>query len=335
MDPLRKVFLSLISLSLLIISGCVGYVLIEGWMPFDALYMTIITIATVGYREVFELSRAGKIFTIFLIIFGAGTIAYTLGSMFQFMVEGQLRALLGRKKLQKQISNLKGHYIICGFGRIGRLISRDFATKPLPFIVVEQNPERCRRLEAEGYLFVEGDATNDEILEQTGIRRAKGLITAVTSDSANVFITLTARGINPDLFILARASDDGADLKLIRAGANKVVSPYVIGATRMAQAILRPSVVDFIDIATGTESLELQLEEILVVQDSLLVGKTLINSSIRKDLGIIIVGIKKGDHMSFNPSPTTEIEPGDILITLGEPPSIKNLETIAGQTANR
>jgi len=333
MDPLRKVILSLISLSILIGGGSLGYVLIEGWKPFDALYMTIITIATVGYREVYDLSHGGKVFTILLIIFGAGTIAYAIGSMFQFMVEGQLRALLGRKKLQKQINRLKGHYIICGYGRIGRLITREFASKPLPFIVVEQQPDRCRRLEAEGYLFVEGDATNDEILEQAGLRRAKGLITAVTSDSANVFITLTARGINPDLFILARASEDGADLKLIRAGANKVVSPYTIGATRMAQAVLRPSVVDFIDIATGTESLELQLEEIRVAPDSILAGKSLINSSIRKDLGIIIVGIKKGEHMRFNPAPTTEIEPGDILITLGEPPSIKNLEAIAAQAA--
>lgn len=333
MDPLRKIVLSLITLIILVASGCLGYVLIEGWPPFDALYMTIITIATVGYREVYDLSHAGKVFTILLIIFGTGTIAYTLGSLFQFMVEGQLRALLGRKKLQKQISGLKGHYVICGFGRIGRLISREFAAKPLPFIVIEQQPDRCRRLEDESYLFVEGDATHDEVLEQAGIRRAKGLITAVTTDSANVFITLTARGLNPDLFILARASEDGADLKLIRAGANKVVSPYTIGATRMAQAVLRPSVVDFIDIATGTESLELQLEEIRIAPDSPLVGKTLINSSIRKDLGIIIVGIKKGEHMNFNPSPTTEIEPGDILITLGEPPSIKNLETIAGQAA--
>jgi voltage-gated potassium channel len=331
MEPVRKSVLSLISLSILIGGGSLGYILIEGWAPFDALYMTIITIATVGYREVHDLSQAGKVFTLLLIIFGAGTIAYAIGSMFQFMVEGQLRTLLGRKKLEKKIKSLKGHYIICGYGRIGRMIIREFAAKPLPFIVVEQNPDRCRRLSDEGLLFVEGDATNDLVLEQAGIHDANGLITAVTTDSANVFITLTARGINPDLFILARASEDGADLKLLRAGANKVVSPYIIGANRMAQAVLRPSVVDFIDIATGTESLELQLEEIQVAIDSFLAGKTLINSSIRKDLGIIIVGIKKGEHMIFNPAPSTEIEPGDILITLGEPPSIKNLEAIAGQ----
>lgn len=329
MDPLRKVLLSLLTLMVLIGGGTTGYVLLENWEPFESLYMTVITISTVGYKEVHNLSDDGKVFTILLIIFGAGTIAYAIGSLVQFMVEGQLRKLLGRKKLQKKISNLKDHYIICGYGRIGRLIARDFAAKPLPFIIVEEDPERCRRLAEENILFVEGDATHDDILETAGIRQAKGLITAVTSDSANVYITLTARGINPDLYILARSSEERADIKLMRAGADKVVSPYTIGATRMAQAILRPSVVDFIDIATGTENLELQLEEIRVAGNSSLVGKSLINSSIRKELGIIIVGIKKADKMFFNPSPSTEIEAGDTLITLGEPPSIKNLELIA------
>lgn len=329
MDPLRKVLFSLMSLVILIGGGTVGYAIIEDWSTFESLYMTVITLATVGFKEVHDLSRDGKIFTIILIIFGTGNIAYTIGSMIQFMVEGQLRKLLGRKKLQKKIQNLKGHYIVCGYGRIGRLVSREFASKPIPFIVVEQKPEHCQRLEEEGHLFVQGDATHDDVLEKAGIRQAAGLITAVTSDSENVFITLTARGMNPELFILARASEDGADIKLMRAGANKVVSPYTIGASRMAQAILRPSVVDFIDIATGTENIELQLEEIRVTNKSPLSGKTLINSRIRKELGLIIVGIKKNQHMNFNPDPTTEIEANDILIALGEPDAIKNLEVIA------
>ncbi len=329
MNPFRKLLFALLTLVVLIGGGTSGYVLIEGWSPFESLYMTIITLATVGYREVYDLTDQGKMFTILLIIFGAGTIAYTIGSMIQFMVEGQLLGLLGRKKLQKQLSRLQDHYIICGYGRIGRMIAREFASKPLPFVIVELSGERCNKIETEGYLFVEGDATSDEVLELAGIRQAKGLITVVTSDSANVFITLTARGINPGLFIMARASEDGADLKLMRAGANKVVSPYSIGASRMAQAILRPSVVDFIDIATGTENLELQLEEIRVAPSSSLVGKNLINSGIRRDFGLIIVGMKKQQEMIFNPAPTIEIEPGDILITLGESPSITNLEAVA------
>ncbi len=329
MDPFRKVLFSLISLVILIGGGTVGYAAIEGWSAFESLYMTVITLATVGYKEVHELSYEGKVFTIVLIVFGTGNIAYTIGSMIQFMVEGQLRKLLGRKKLQKQIQNLKGHYIVCGYGRMGKLVSREFASKPLPFIVVEQSSEACQRLEEDGHLFVQGDATHDDVLEKAGIRNAEGLITVVTSDSANVFITLTARGINHDLYILARASEDGAKTKLMRAGANKVVSPYTIGASRIAQAIIRPSVVDFIDIATGRENLELQIEEIKICSKSTLSGKTLINSGIRKELGLIIVGIKKNQQMSFNPDPATEIDTGDTLIALGEPDAITNLEVIA------
>lgn len=329
MDPLRKILLSLLTLAVLIGGGTLGYALIEQWSAFESLYMTVITLTTVGYREVYDLSYEGKVFTILLIVFGVGTIAYTIGSMFQFMVEGQLRQLVGRKKLQKKISKLRGHYIICGYGRIGRLISRDFAAKPLPFIIVEQDTERCRHIDEDGHLFVEGDATHDEVLERAGIHQAKGLITVVTSDSANVFITLTARGINPELYILARANEDGAEIKLLRAGADRAVSPYTMGASRMAQAVLRPSVVDFIDIAIGRENIELQMEEIKVAADSNLAGKTLITSAIRKDLGLIIVGIKKGNQMKFNPDPSTEISQEDILIALGEPPEIKRLEIIA------
>jgi len=329
MDPLKKIKFSLLSLIILIGGGTFGYSAIEDWNLFESLYMTIITLTTVGYNEVHNLSHQGQIFTIFLIIFGVGTIAYTIGSMIQFMVEGQLHQILGRKKVQKQIGRLQGHYIICGYGRIGRLISREFASKPTPFIVVENDPKRCQRLADDGHLFIEGDATQDEILERAGIHQAKGLITAVTSDAANVFIILTARGINPELFIMARASEEGAEVKLVRAGANKVVSPYTIGANRMAQAILRPLVVDFIDIATGQKNISLQMEEIPVAPESRLVGKDLIQSGIRKELGLIIVGIKHDGEMIFNPAANTIIEAGNTLIALGEYPEIQKLEVIA------
>jgi len=330
MDSLKKIKFSMITLAILIGGGTLGYVSIEGWSLFEALYMTIITLATVGYNEVHTLSHSGQIFTMCLIVFGVGTLAYTISSLIQFAVEGQFYQLLGRKKVQKKISRLQGHYIICGYGRIGRRISREFAAKPIPFVVVENNPKYCQRLEEDGFLYIEGDATRDEVLEEAGIKQAKGLITSVTSDSANVFIILTARGINPKLYILARASEEGAEVKLRRAGANKVVSPYTIGATRMAQAILRPSVVDFIDIVVGrNDSLELQMEEIPVVAESTLVGKTLSQSGIRKDLGLIIVGIKHNKEMMFNPDANTIIEAGDILIALGEYPDIQKLEIIA------
>ncbi|PLX87781.1 MAG: potassium channel protein [Desulfuromonas sp.] len=334
MDPLHKFRYSLITLIVLIGSGTAGYMAIEGWTTIEALYMTIITLSTIGFREVHSLSFEGRVFTILLIIFGAGTIAYTIGTLIQFMVEGQLRTLLGRKKVEKQISRLHSHYIVCGYGRIGRLICRDFRAKPVPFIVIEQDRELCNQMEDSGLLHVCGDATQDEVLLQAGIDKAKGLITAVTSDSANVFITLTGRELNRDMFILARASDESSELKLKRAGANKVISPYIIGASRMANAVLRPSVVDFIDIATGSENLELQIEEIKITAGSVLAGQALIDADVSKNLGIIIVGINKGNGQPiFNPGPETCMESGDILITLGKPPAIKNMELIAsGQT---
>jgi voltage-gated potassium channel len=330
MDPIRHFRVALFILVTVIALGVCGFMAIEGWSLFDALYMTIITLSTVGYMEVHPLTRSGQGFTLFLIISGCGIIAYSVGSMIQLMVEGQLRQLLGRKKLESRISKLQGHYIICGFGRIGTLICREFQARPLPFVVVEKDPHTCDRLSRDGYLSVEGDATCDETLQAAGIGTAKGLVTAVTSDTDNVYITLTARGLNPNLFILARAGEEGSEKKLMRAGASKVISPYTIGASRMAQAILRPSVVDFIELATASESLDLQIEEIIVNDRSSLVGKTLVSSGIRQSMGLIIVGIKRPDgHMLFNPAPSTSIDAGAILITLGEPPSIVQLEKIA------
>lgn len=331
MDPVRHLRFSIAALVTVIAFGTLGYAMIEDWQAFDALYMTIITLATVGFREVHELSPEGKVFTIVLIISGTGIIAYTLSSLIQFTLEGQLRKILGRKKLESRIGKLRDHYIICGYGRIGHLICREFQSRPTPFVIVEQNPNHIERLEREGYMYVEGDATDDETLQAAGIEHAKGLITAVTSDTDNVYITLTARGLNPKLFILARAGEEGAEKKLMRAGASKVISPYTIGASRMAQAILRPSVVDFIELATASEHLALQIEEIRIAANSVLAGKNLINSGIRQSMGIIIVGIKESDgKMTFNPPPEKNIEPNSVLIILGERPAISKLEKIAG-----
>ncbi|MEJ2490653.1 MAG: potassium channel protein [Desulfuromonadales bacterium] len=330
MNPVRHLRFSVAALFSVIAIGTVGYALIEDWAVFDALYMTVITLATVGFREVHDLSQEGKLFTIVLIICGTGVIAYTLSSLIQFTLEGQLRKILGRKKLESRISKLKGHYIICGYGRIGHLICREFQSRPTTFVVVEKDPQQIERLDREGYLYVEGDATDDETLQAAGIEDAKGLITAVTSDTDNVYITLTARGLNPKLFILARSGEEGSEKKLLRAGASKVISPYTIGANRMAQAILRPSVVDFIELATTSAHLALQIEEIRIAPGSNLVGKTLVDSGIRQTMGIIIVGIKQTDgKMSFNPPSDQVLEPNAVLIILGERPSIDRLEKIA------
>ena len=330
MNSVRHLRISVGLLVTVIAVGTLGYSLIEGWHPFDALYMTIITLSTVGFKAVHDMSSEGKLFTIFLIISGTGMIAYTLSSLLQFTLEGQLRKILGRKKLESRISKLKDHYIICGFGRIGHLICREFQSRPLPFVVVEKDPHLIERLDREGYMYVDGDATDDASLQAAGIDAAKGLITAVSSDTDNVYITLTARGLNPKLYILARAGLEGSEKKLMRAGASKVISPYTIGANRMAQAILRPSVVDFIEIATKSEHLELQIEEIAIAADSVLAGKTLIDSGIKQSMGIIIVGIKQVDgHMVFNPPAYKVIEANSVIIILGEQPSIDQLEKLA------
>lgn len=321
---------SILFLFCIVLTGTIGYSFIEKWDIFESLYMTIITITTVGFNEVHDLSTTGKAFTIVLIFSGLGVIAYAGGSFVEFVVEGQIGQIFGRKKLQKEISKLEDHYIICGYGRIGSFICAELKDRPVPFVVVDNDPNLCQKMEEEGILYVAGDATDDDALINAGITRAKGLVTAVTQDTDNVYITLTARGLNPALFILARAAEPASEKKLQRAGATKVISPYTIGAHRMAQAILRPSVVDFLEIATAGKRFELQLEEIRISKTSSLVGKNLISSGIRRDWGIIIVGIKKScGHMLFNPVPETILENGDTLITLGEKKAIVKLEKIA------
>jgi voltage-gated potassium channel len=329
MNPVRQLRISLLVLLLLVSGGTAGYMFIEGWRFLDAFYMTIITVGTVGFQEVHVMNDAGRVFTILLIVVGVTVLGYAVTKLAQIMFEGQFQRFLGRKKVEKSIEELKNHYIVCGYGRIGSLICREFAAKPIPFVVVESNQSVIEKLEEDNVLFLRGNATEDDTLLKAGIKRAKGLVSVVTSDTENVYITLTARGLNPGLFILARSGEPGSEIKLKRAGANKVVSPYHIGGSRMAQAILRPNVVDFIEIATGRDHLDLQMEEIFIPSVSTFIGQNLQDAGLRRDTGVIIVGIKKANgKMVFNPDSASQIGAEDTLIVLGQPTAITKLENL-------
>jgi len=335
MNVIKQLKFGLTFLAIALVGGTLGYSLIEGWDPLSALYMTVITITTVGYGEVRPLSQGGIAFTMILILGSVGMVAFIVVGLARVMVEGEVRRIFGRRKLEKKISNLKNHYIICGYGRIGSYIVQELAKGPVPFVVVEKNPDVTQRIEDRDCLYINGDATNDDTLKKAGIDSARCLVATVASDADNLYITLTARELNPDLYILSRATDENAQKKLLTAGANKVVSPYLIGAHRMAMALLRPAVVDFMEIAMRERSLELQLEEIRVHTIGQLASTTLRDSGIRSDLDLIVVAIKKeSGTMIYNPSSEARIETGDILITIGARKNLEKLEKLVGFQAS-
>lgn len=327
---MKRVLIGIVFLATILIVGTFGYMIISGSSFLDSLFMTVITISSVGYGEVVPLGPEGKWFTIGLILTGVSFGIYVLGQITEAMVEGGLQAILGRNKMEKHVGRVKDHYIICGFGRIGKVICKILVENKRNLVVIENNPEELRILEGMGYFFLDGNATNDEVLIKAGIERAKGLISVVSSDADSVYITLSARGLNPNLFIMARcAGGDAAETKLLRAGANKVVSPYYLGARRMAQLIVRPTVADFIDLTVHAGQLGLRMEEVVVSPESSLVNVQISDSNVRKKYDLIIVAIKRKDgEMLFNPTPQTVIQAGDIMIVLGENTHIKALEKI-------
>jgi voltage-gated potassium channel len=322
----QQIRYAVLLLLIIVTVGTFGYTLIEAWPLLDSLYMTVITITTVGFREVRELSPTGRFFTIGLIICSVGIVAYLVRQLAGVIVEGEFRRLMGRRKLEKAINRLRDHYIICGHGRIGSYICKEFGDEGLPFVVIERDEHVIQSMEEKGVTYVRGDATDEKALIDAGVERAKALIAAVASDADNLYITLTARGLNPNLYILSRATEERAERKLISAGANKVVAPYLIGAHRMAMAIIRPAVVELMEIAMKRESLHLQLKEIKVNETANLPGTTLRESGIRSKLDLIVVAIKKEDgSMLFNPAFNTSIVRGDTLITLGQKANLDSL----------
>ncbi len=330
MTRTKNLLISLGLSLLFLVVGSVGYMMIEGWSLTDALYMTVITISTVGYSEVHSMTQAGRVFTIFLVFFGVAFFLYVAGSLVQFMVEGSIREIVGRRTLNKKIEQLKNHYIICGYGRIGQVLYGHLQAYPqVNTVVIEKNPDLIARMESDKVLYISGDASDEAILIKAGIKKAKALIAVLATDTDNVFLVLTARQLNPDIYIMARASSQRAKSKLSAAGANHVESPYETGAVSMAQRILRPSVSSFLDFVFDYNLKDIQMEEFPVSSDSPLANVMLKDSNLRQKYNLIIIAIKQADGiMIFNPSYEAVIRVGDTLIAMGKFENLMALEKI-------
>lgn len=307
------------------IIGVTGYMVIEKANLIDALYMTVITISTVGFAEVFQLSPGGKVFTIFLIVLGTGTLAYTASQFIDYVVAGELRNLFGRKKMESKIDALDDHYILCGFGRMGRIIADKLEENKIPFVVIDPKQRQSETAEVE-YLFITGDATHENVQIKAGIMKAKGLITVVDQDVTNLYIVLTAKGLNRDLYVVSKCSQEEAYSKLMWAGADKIVSPYTIGGESIAQSIIKPTVTDFMEMAMGHGGFHIMVEEVKIKENTPLDGISVRDSNIRKH-GLIVVAIKKKNTaFIYNPGPDEVFAAGDTLISIGRKEDFESLE---------
>lgn len=319
-----------ILLALVLGVGTLGYMIVEGWGLWDSVYMTVITVTTVGYREVHELSRAGQVFTVILLIGGVGTVFYTVTLFVARIVEAGVEQRWQLRRRERMLDELKDHFIICGFGRIGSTIADEFRRHGTPFVVIDKDPDKVHDIIMNGGLAVAADASTEEVLRRVGIERARGLIAAVNTDAENVYTILSARLMRPNLFIIGRAETEDARRKLTRAGADRVISPYQLGAVQMAQTALRPAVVDFVHLATSSDYLDLSMEQVGVRAGGALGGKTIVGANIRQRYGVIIVGIQRANgRMEFNPPAEAVMEVGDQLVVLGPPNSLKKLEADA------
>ncbi len=322
----QKLTLALTGLVFAIGGGTIGFILIEGMGPLDALYMTMITLSTVGYREVMPLDESGKVFVILLILFGVALGGFTVSVIGQLVVEGEFREFFGRKKMEKKIRKMSGHYIIAGFGRVGRQVAREFKKRNVPFVVIEKKPETIDRLSSEGHPFLQGEATDDETLRKARIEYAQTLVSTLPEEAQNVYLTLTARSMNADLNIIARADFEDGEKKLIRAGANHVISPHVLGGQRMAMASLRPNVVDFMQTTALCEG-GLMIEEVVIPAGCEMDGKSVLNSRLKQEYGVTIIGIKKAHgKMTVAPGLDTILNESDVLVLIGP---IEGLESLS------
>ncbi|NOR18214.1 potassium channel protein [candidate division WOR-3 bacterium] len=328
----QKFVLTIILIVLVIFGGTVGYQIIEGWSFIEALYMTIITISTVGFKEVGQLSNAGRIFTIFLILGGIIVITSGISLIFSSIIEGTFGEIIRRQRMEKKLAKIKNHFIICGFGAVGEDVVNEFIRENKPFVLIEKDKNVLNKLlkEFPGIIFVIGDATDDEILKNAQIEKAKGILAVLGKTADNLYICLSARSLNPKLRIIARVIESESIDKLKKAGADYVFSPEKIGGIRLAAAALKPAVTSFLDAIIRGEYLDLVLNEVEVQEHSSIVRKTLKESEISKNIGIIISAIKSAttDKLIFNPSSKTIINPSDILIVFGSSDQIKQLKKI-------
>ena len=309
--------------------GTVGYTAIEGWSLWRAFYVTVLGITTVDLPP---MSRDGQVFTVFLLVAGVGAALYTFTLLATVVVEGGLPKRLQRRHEARMLETITDHFIICGYGRIGSIVAEQFRRQRIPHVIVERDPERVQLALDHGALSVEADASREEVLKRVGIDRARGLVAVVGTDAENVYTVLSARVMRPNLFIISRAETDDATQKLKRAGADRVISPYQIGGMQIAQTALRPAVVDFVELATSADNIELAMEEITIAPRSPLSNRSIVEANLRQRYGVIVVGIQRHDRrMEFNPEPETRIESGDKLVVLGRPESLKRLESDAAE----
>jgi voltage-gated potassium channel len=309
--------------------GTVGFSLIDHYPPFDAFYMTLITMTTVGYAEIHPLSRGGRIFNSLLIFFGVTTIFIAIGAMTQTIIELQLGEFIGRRRNQRMIDKLKDHFIVCGFGRVGRGAAAELKHANASFIVVDTRPERVEQAIADGMLAVAADATRDETLRQIGVERARGLVAALASDADNLFVLLSAKGLNSRIFVATRAAEEGAEEKLRRAGADSVFAPYTITGHRLAQSLLRPHVLQFLDFTTKDIGMDVSMEQVRVSEKSRAASQTIQQLQLGRDIGVIVMAIRKNDGaMIFNPPADTPVSAGDYLIVMGQQQNLRALENL-------
>ncbi len=334
MRPSSRITLAFALLLALLAAGTTGFHLIEKWPWFQSLYGTLMTVSTIGAEPENQLSPAGRMFNVALIFAGLGVVGFAIGTLTHAVIQSELGVFFGRRRMEKEIAKLREHFIICGAGRVGRRVAGEVAARNLPLVIIEQDPGKAKWALELDYPVIVGDATNEAILRQARIEFARGLASAVTSDAQNVYIVLTARGMAPDLPIVARASEEAAESKLLKAGATTVISPYTFAGQRMARWLTRPHVQRFIDLALSSlndGSLDLQIEEVRVAERSKLAGHNLAEADVRHDLGVIVLAIRHEDgHLEFNPGPQRRIVPGDFLIAMGDSQKLKNLEGLAG-----